>query len=107
PTNATDPNIPGELTIATGSLIMCTYTDPLDPADVRTISQTAAVTAPPISPQFDVSLPGGPSVDWTAAGPTSLQPGAVSWNLYRGTISSLRATGVYTQLALGCGLTAP
>ena len=107
PTNNTDPNIPGELTVVSGDSITCTYVDPLDAVDTRTAMLTALLTPPPVIPEFDVRLPAAGSIEWTPAGPSSLQPGTLRWNLYRGDMSLLRSTGTYTQVALGCGLTSP
>ncbi|HZI94929.1 MAG TPA: hypothetical protein VFE84_11845, partial [Patescibacteria group bacterium] len=104
PTNNTDPNIVAELTIVSGNTITCTYTDPQDAVDVRTASLSAALGGPPTIPQYDVDLPGAVSVAWTQNGSAGLQSPQMAWNLYRGDIAILRATGIYTQVGLGCGL---
>ncbi|HEY3175378.1 MAG TPA: hypothetical protein VGK94_06395 [Candidatus Polarisedimenticolia bacterium] len=103
PTNTTDPNIPGELTVASGATVTCTYADPTatPPATIA-----ASLTAPGPIPEFDVEMSTTGRVAWAPAGGTSLQPTTMTWNLYRGDLMILRATGLYTQTAM-CGLTDP
>jgi len=103
PTAASSGASDGTLTLDSGAGVTCTYTDAQDPVDVRTAMLAVSLTAPRPIPEIDlVMLPSG-AVGWSVSG-SSLAPGSLSFNLYRGSPQTLRATGVYTQVPAACAL---
>lgn len=94
----------GVLTVASSGTITCTYTDAEDPVDVRMAVRGVSLTGGGI-PEFDVDVSPAGRVSWTPSGGSTLAPGTMTWNLYRGMVDLLAATGNYTQEAIGCGLT--
>jgi hypothetical protein len=107
-TNTTDPNNPAELAVGSGNTVTCTYTDDEDPIDVRFASLTAAATGSPAIPQFDVVISASGTISWAPSpGSGAPPPGPMTYNLYRTTPAALRASGIYTQASVACGLAQP
>jgi len=107
-TNTTDPNNAAQLAVASGNTVTCTYTDDEDPVDVRVASLTAAATGSPAIPQFDIVISASGTISWAPSpGSGALPPGPMTYNLYLTTPAALRASGVYTQAAVACGLAQP
>ncbi len=91
----------GNLTVAAGGAVTCTYTDDEDPVDERTAM--VDVNSPAPGSDIEVSLSAGGLITWGPAGGGEGAPGTV-FNLYRGELWVLIQSGVYTQTVVACGL---